>query len=45
MIIAVFSGKIADSFGYSGLFLAEAGLAVISLIYILVYFKKPSRHE
>ncbi len=45
MIIAVFSGKIADSFGYSGLFLAEAGLAVISLIYILVYFKKPSCHE
>ena len=45
MIIAVFSGKIADSFGYSGLFLAETGLAVISLIYILVYFKKPSRHE
>lgn len=45
MIIAVFSGKIADSFGYSGLFLAETVLAVISLIYILVCFKKPSRHE
>ena len=45
MIIAVFSGKIADSFGYSGLFLAETGLAVLSLIYILVSFKRTARHE
>ncbi len=45
MIIAVISGKLADSLGYSGLFLVEAGLAAVSLIYILVYFKKPSHHE
>ena len=45
MIIAVGSGKLADCFGYSGLFLAETGLAVLSLIYILVSFKRTARHE
>jgi len=45
MIIAVGSGKLADCFGYSGLFLAESGLAVLSLMYILVCFKKPARDE
>jgi len=45
MIIAVCSGKIADCLGYSGLFLVETALAVTSLIYILVCFKRPVRHE
>jgi len=45
MLIAVCSGKVADLLGYSGLFLVETGLAVISLVYILVFFKKPVRHE
>lgn len=45
MIIAVCSGKIADCLGYSGLFLVETALAVASLIYILVCFKRPARHE
>ncbi len=40
MIIAVSSGKLADCLGYSGLFLAEVGLAVLSLVYILTCFKK-----
>jgi len=45
MLIAVCSGKVADILGYSELFLVEAGFAVISLVYILVFFKKPVRHE
>jgi len=45
MIIAVCSGKIADCLGYSGLFIVETALAVTSLIYILVCFKRPARHE
>jgi predicted MFS family arabinose efflux permease len=45
MIIAVCSGKIADCLGYSGLFLVETALAVTSLIYILVSFKRTARHE
>ncbi|WP_321437811.1 MFS transporter [uncultured Bacteroides sp.] len=45
MIIAVCSGKIADCLGYNGLFLVETALAVTSLIYILVCFKRPARHE
>ncbi|MCC8174296.1 MAG: MFS transporter [Odoribacter sp.] len=40
MIIAIGSGKIADITNYSGLFMFEVGLAVISLIYILVVFRK-----
>lgn len=40
MMIAIASGKLADHFGYSNLFLAEIGLACVSLIYILSVFKK-----
>lgn len=40
MMIAIGSGKLADHFGYSNLFLAEIGLACVSLIYILSVFKK-----
>lgn len=40
MIMAILSGKIADKTGYHGLFFFETGIAVLSLIYILVLFKK-----
>jgi predicted MFS family arabinose efflux permease len=39
--IAMLSGKIADKINYNGLFLFEFGLACLSLIYILVIFRKP----
>lgn len=45
MLIAVCSGKLADCWGYSGLFLVEAVLAACSLLYILTCFRKPSHHE
>ncbi|MDR1631930.1 MAG: MFS transporter [Dysgonamonadaceae bacterium] len=38
--IAMLSGRVADMTGYSGLFLFEFGLACVSLIYILLAFKK-----
>jgi MFS family permease len=40
--IAICSGKIADLTGYSGLFLFEFGLACLSLLYILIVFRKRS---
>ncbi|MCD8178208.1 MAG: MFS transporter [Tannerellaceae bacterium] len=40
MIIAIGSGKLADFTGYSRLFLFESSLALISLIYILIVFKR-----
>ncbi|WP_321332149.1 MFS transporter [uncultured Bacteroides sp.] len=40
VIIAVGSGKLADKMGYSTLFVAEAALALLSFIYIWMYFKK-----
>jgi len=45
MILAIASGKIADLFGYSGLFAGEIVLAVISLVFILTKFKKETRNE
>jgi len=45
MILAIASGKIADLFGYSGLFASEIVLAVISLVFILTKFKKETRNE
>jgi predicted MFS family arabinose efflux permease len=41
--IAMLSGHVADKTGYSGLFLFEFGLACLSLIYILVAFRKERR--
>jgi predicted MFS family arabinose efflux permease len=38
--IAILSGKIAQSAGYSVLFLFEFGLACLSIFYILVVFRK-----
>jgi predicted MFS family arabinose efflux permease len=41
--IAMLSGHVADKTGYSGLFLFEFGLACLSLIYILIAFRKEDR--
>lgn len=38
MLIAVLSGKLAGSLGYANLFLIEIGIAVLSLIYIIIAF-------
>lgn len=40
MLMAILSGKIADHTDYHGLFLFEASLAALSLIYILLVFRK-----
>ena len=40
MLMAILSGKIADHTGYHGLFFFEAGLALLSLVYILIVFGK-----
>lgn len=40
MVMAILSGKIADHAGYHGLFFFETAIAVSSLIYILVVFRK-----
>lgn len=40
MIIAVLSGKLAGSFGYANLFLIEVGIAIFSLMYIIMVFRK-----
>ncbi len=43
MLVAILSGKLADHTGYHGLFLFEVGIAITSLIYILVVFKKEQK--
>ncbi|MBE9488583.1 MAG: MFS transporter [Bacteroidetes bacterium] len=40
MIVAICGGKIADIFNYEGLFVFEMILGAISLLYILLLFKK-----
>ncbi len=40
MIMAILSGKIADATGYHGLFFFETAIAFLSLLYILIVFKK-----
>ena len=40
MLMAILSGKIADHTGYHGLFLFETSIALLSLIYILTFFRK-----
>lgn len=40
IIIASLSGSVADHFGYHGLFLTECIIAVVSLLYILIFFRK-----
>jgi MFS family permease len=43
--IAALSGLIADNFGYSNLFLFEFVLACISLIYVLIVFRKKETND
>jgi predicted MFS family arabinose efflux permease len=43
--IVTLSGKIAHNFGYSKLFLFEFGLACLSLIYILIIFRKKEAND
>ncbi|WP_102408044.1 MFS transporter [Parabacteroides bouchesdurhonensis] len=40
MLMAILSGKIADHTGYHGLFFFESSIALTSLIYILIVFRK-----
>lgn len=40
MLMAILSGKIADHTGYHGLFFFEVSLAALSLVYILIVFRK-----
>ena len=40
MIMAILSGRLADHTGYHGLFLFEVSIALTSLIYILLVFRK-----
>lgn len=43
MLIAILSGKLADHLGYHGLFIFESTLASISLVYILIVFRKEKK--
>lgn len=43
--MAMLSGKIADHAGYSNLFLFEFGLACLSLIYVLTFFRKKESND
>ena len=45
LLIAIVGGKVADTFGYNGLFLMQVGLAAFSLLYVVTIFGKPSRKE
>lgn len=45
MIMAIFSGRIADMTGYHGLFFFETCIAVTSLVYILTVFRKEKNSE
>ena len=40
LIIALIAGNIADAFGYSNLFLFQAGIAFTSLVYVSTMFRK-----
>lgn len=41
IIMAGLSGAVADHFGYHGLFLTEVIIASVSLVYIILLFRKP----
>ena len=45
IIIVNISGKVADHFGYSNLFLFEFHLALVSLLYVLIVFRKKEIHD
>lgn len=44
LLMAIGSGKIADLAGYSGLFCMEAGIAAISLLYVIYFFINSKRN-
>lgn len=46
MIVAIFSGKIADALGYEGLYGIEVAIAAVVLIFIVIMFhSKSSKNE
>ncbi|RHJ86688.1 MFS transporter [Parabacteroides sp. AM08-6] len=45
MLMAILSGKIADHTGYHGLFFFETSIATLSLIYILMVFRKEKENK
>lgn len=45
VLVALLSGFIADKFGYHSLFALEVVLALLSLLYILVFFRKETTHK
>ena len=44
LIIAVFAGNLADDYGYGALFMFQTALAFMSLLYVVVFFRK-SKNE
>ena len=45
LIIAVMSGKIADSFSYHGLFLVETALSIVTFVALLIFYRKKEDDE
>ncbi|MDR0976959.1 MAG: MFS transporter [Prevotellaceae bacterium] len=45
ILAALVSGKIGDMAGYHGLFAFEVALAAASVLYILIFFRKPASHD
>ena len=45
IVIVVISGKVAHFVGYTNLFLFEFGLACLSLVYVLLVFRKKEIHD
>lgn len=45
MFMAAGAGKLASSFGYSGLFLVEAIVGAVSLVYIVAAFRQQAEYE
>ena len=43
LLMALISGNIADHLGYHGLFCVEAVIAAVSLLYVIVLFKRSKR--
>lgn len=43
LLMALISGNIADRLGYHGLFCVEAVIAAVSLLYVIVLFKRSKR--
>lgn len=45
MFMAIIGGRIADHFGYNGLFLIETFIAMISFVYVTVVMKESKQEE